>query len=93
MIDGGWVPYIFGVITAAIIIRVIKGAFAARVAEEEDEEELVTYEYMTVSTYWDDMAALLNKAAAEDWEADQVFAPSEEDAEPTYRILLRKEKP
>jgi hypothetical protein len=90
MIDGGWVPYIFGVITAAIIIRVVKGAFAARVAEEE--EELVTYEYMTLSAYWDDLAALLNKAAAEDWEADQVFAPGEEDEEPTYRILLRKEK-
>lgn len=88
MIDGGWVPYIFGAITAAILIRVVKGAYAARY----EEEELVTYEYMTLSVYWDDLADLLNKTAEEGWEADEVWAPGEEDEEPTYRILLRKEK-
>ena len=88
-----WALYILGVLTAAIVIRVVKGAYAERYEEEEEEEEeLVTYEYVTVSTYWDDMADLLNKAAEDGWEVNEVWAPGEEDDDPTYRILLRKEK-
>lgn len=85
-----WIPLIIVLVGAQLIIRgVLRLVFRGRA---DDEEELVTYQYMTVSVYWDDMADLLNKAAEDGWEVDEVWAPGEEDDDPTYRILLSKEK-
>lgn len=85
-----WIPIIIVMVGVQLIIRgVLRVAFRGRA---DDEEELVTYEYMTVSTYWDDMAALLTEAAETDWEAFEVFAPDGDEDDGSYRILLRKEK-